>query len=176
MKARFFLAAAGFFALSTTAALAAGPTSGATSIIVSKSWTAYKSGDGANKMCFVASQPTDTKYQPAGVRSRDPAYFMITTIPGKKIKNEASTIIGYPFKNGTKVTVDVGGTKFTMFTEKDNAWIENPADESALVTAMRSGKTMSVQGTSARGTVSTDTYSLSGISAALDAIAKECPL
>jgi hypothetical protein len=174
MKARIFLAAAGFFAVSTTLVLAA--PSGATSILASKSWTAYKSGDGAGKMCFVASQPTDTKYDPPGVKSRDPAYFMITTIPGKKIRNEASTIIGYKFKGGAKVTVDVGGTKFTMFTENDNAWIENPADESALVNAMRAGSTMSVQGTSSRGTVSTDTYSLSGVSAALDAIAKECPL
>jgi hypothetical protein len=174
MKARIFLAAAGFFAASTTLALAA--PAGATSILVSKSWTAYKSGDGAGKMCFVASQPTDTKYDPPGVKSRDPAYFMITTIPGKKIKNEASTIIGYKFKGGAKVMVDVGGTKFTMFTDSDNAWIENPADESALVSAMRGGSTMSVQGTSSRGTVSTDTYSLSGVSAALDAIAKECPL
>jgi hypothetical protein len=54
--------------------------------------------------------------------------------------------------------------------------VENPADEGVLVAAMRSGSTMSVQGTSSRGTVSTDTYSLSGVSAALDAIAKECPL
>jgi hypothetical protein len=174
MKAPILLAV-GLFTASMTVALAA-PQGGATSILASKSWTAYKSGDGAAKMCFVASQPTDTKYVPPGVKSRDPAYFMITTIPAKKIKNEASTIIGYSFKNGAKVTVDVGGKKFTMFTDKDSAWVENPADEGVLVAAMRSGSTMSVQGTSSRGTVSTDTYSLAGISAALDAIAKECPL
>lgn len=177
MKAPIALAAAGgILAASMTAAFAATPPGGATAIVTSKSWTAYKSGDGAAKMCFVASQPTDTKYEPAGVKSRDPAFFMITTIPGKKIKNEASTIIGYAFKDGTKVTVDIGGKKFTMFTDKDNAWIENPDQEGALVTAMKGGKTMSVQGTSKRGTVSTDTYSLSGISGALDAMAKECPL
>ena len=67
MRAPIYLVAAGFFAASMTAALAAGPPGGATSILASKSWTAYKSGDGANKMCFVASQPTDTKYVPAGV-------------------------------------------------------------------------------------------------------------
>ncbi|MBN8994175.1 MAG: hypothetical protein J0H63_03980 [Rhizobiales bacterium] len=158
-----------------TAAFAAAPPGGATSINTFKSWTAYKSGDGAAKMCFVASQPTDTKYQPAGVKSRDPAFFMLTTIPAKKIKNEASTIIGYAFKGGSKVTVDIGGKKFTMFTDKDNAWIENPEQEGVLVTAMKGGSTMSVQGTSSRGTISTDTYSLAGITQALDAIAKECP-
>ncbi len=176
MKAPILLAAAGFLVASMAAGFAATPQSGAIRIVASKSWTAYKSGDGAKKMCFVASQPVDTKYQPAGVKSRDDAYFMVTNIPANKIQNESSIIMGYAFKKGSSVTVDIGGKKFTMFTEKDSAWVENPADESALLAAMKGGKTMSVQGTSARGTVSTDTYSLSGLSAALDAIAKECPL
>jgi hypothetical protein len=40
---------------------------------------------------------------------------------------------------------------------------------------MKKGKSMTVEGTSRRGTVSTDSYSLSGITAALDAITKACP-
>jgi hypothetical protein len=40
---------------------------------------------------------------------------------------------------------------------------------------MKSGNNMTVEGTSGRGTVTTDTYSLSGVTAGLDAIAKECP-
>jgi hypothetical protein len=40
---------------------------------------------------------------------------------------------------------------------------------------MRAGSTMVVKGTSARGTRTTDTYSLKGVSAALDAIDKACP-
>ncbi len=176
MNARIHLTAAGLLAATMATAAGAAPPGGATSIGAFKSWTAYTSSESDGKMCFVASQPTDTKYQPAGVKSRDPAFFMITIIPAKKIKNEASTIIGYAFKDGSKVAVDVEGAKFTMFTDKDSAWIENPAQEGALVTAMKSGKTMTVQGTSKRGTVSTDTYSLSGIGAALAAIAKACPL
>ena len=63
-----------------------------------------------------------------------------------------------------------------MFTDKDSAWIENPAQETDLIEAMQKGNPHDRgQGTSRRGTVSTDTYSLSGITAALDAIAKECP-
>ena len=62
-----------------------------------------------------------------------------------------------------------------MFTDKDSAWVETPSQEADLIAAMRKGKAMTVEGTSRRGTVSTDTYSLSGVTAALDAIAKECP-
>ena len=141
-----------------------------------KQWN-YTSSEQDGKMCFAASQPTDSKYQPNPAKvSRDPVYFMVTIIPGKKIKNEASTIIGYAFKADSKVTVDIDGTKFTMFTDKDSAWIENPAQESQLIETLKKGKKMTVQGTSKRGTVTTDSYSLSGAKAALDAIAKECPV
>ena len=61
-----------------------------------------------------------------------------------------------------------------MFTDKDSAWIENPDQENDLIEAMRKGTKMTVEGTSRRGTVTTDSYSLSGVTAALDAIAKEC--
>ena len=66
---------------------------------------------------------------------------MVTIIPAKKIKNEASTIIGYAFKASSKVTVDIEGKKFTMFTDKDFAWIENPAQESTLISAMKGART-----------------------------------
>ncbi|MFO1113388.1 MAG: invasion associated locus B family protein [Rhodospirillales bacterium] len=44
----------------------------------------------------------------------------------------------------------------------------------AIVAAMKAGQKMTVRGTSARGTITTDTYSLSGFSAALAAIDKAC--
>lgn len=170
MNARTLLTAASLVVAATATAPAA------TSIGTFKHWGAYTSADSNGKMCFVASQPQSSKYQPDNVRSRDPAFFMVTTIPAKNIRNEASTIIGYPFADNVKVTVEIDGNNtFTMFTEKDSAWIENPAQEADLIAAMQKGIRMTVVGKSRRGTVTTDTYSLSGITAALEAIAKECP-
>ena len=170
MNVRMLFTVAGMAALVTTTT----PALSASSIGSFKQWNAYTSTESDGKMCFIASQPTDSKYSQT-VNGRDPVFFMITTIPAKNIKNEASTVIGYPFADNGKVTVSIGDASFTMFTDKDSAWIENPSQEPDLIAAMRKGITMTVQGTSRRGTVSTDTYSLSGISAALDAIAKECP-
>jgi invasion protein IalB len=160
--------------LAGTGAVAAAQTGAASTIGSFKQWTAYTSSESDGRMCFIAAQPTDSKYAPSKPKARDPAYFMVTIIPTKKIKNEASTIIGYAFKDGSKVTVDVEGKKFTMFTDKDNAWIENQAQEASLISAMKGAKTMIVEGVSKRGTTTTDTYSLSGLSSALDAIAKAC--
>ena len=48
------------------------------------------------------------------------------------------------------------------------------AADRAIVAAMKAGRQMIVRGTSTRGTLTTDTYSLSGFSAALAAIDKAC--
>jgi hypothetical protein len=173
MKLRNLLAAAIVQIGATTLAFAQ-PTGTPTPLGTFKQWGAYTSDETDGKMCFIASQPTDSKSsQP--IKGRDPAFFMITVIPAKKIANEASTIIGYPFKDGSKVSVNVDGAKFVLFTDKDSAWVENPAQEPQLIAAMKGGHNMTVQGTSRRGTITTDTYSLAGISAALDAMAKACP-
>ena len=141
-----------------------------------KYWTTFTQNDPDGKMCFIASQPQDKKYsQP--INGRDPVFFMVTSIPAKGIRNEVSTIIGYPFAPGSEVTVDVDGTKYKMFTSEtqgDTAWAV--ADQqAALVEAMKSGHQMSVTAQSKRGTVTTDVYSLSGVTAALDKAASECP-
>ena len=46
--------------------------------------------------------------------------------------------------------------------------------DGALVESMRAGVEMTVRGTSARGTDTTDTYSLSGVTAAMGEIDKAC--
>src|SRR5260221_185373 len=126
-------------------------------------------------ICFIASQPKDSKYSKP-VSGRDPAFFQITSIPTKNIKNEASSIVGYTFLASGTVTVTVDGTAFKMFLDAshpDTAW-SVPETEAALIEAMKHGHTMAVEGTSKRNTTVTDTYSLSGISAALDKITSEC--
>lgn len=143
-----------------------------------RAWNAYTYSDGEGKSCYIASQPQSSKYS-REISGRDPAFFLITTRvssdPQKTVRNEVSTIIGYPFKADSNVTVAVDGQSFTMFTREDNAWFTDRNTEASFVAAMKAGTTMTVEGTSGRGTVTTDTYSLSGVTAGLDAIAKACP-
>jgi hypothetical protein len=137
-------------------------------------WNAVSANAPDGKMCFAISQPTGSTYQPDDVKSRGPVYFMVTSQPAKKIQDQVSTIIGYPFADGSMVTVDIAGAEFSLFTRGDDAWIEDPAQEPALVEALRHANQMIVHGTSRRGTTTIDTYSLAGSGAALDAMAKGC--
>ena len=87
--------------------------------------------------------------------------------------NEVSVEIGYPFKTGRR-RPRRSATTFRLYTQGDGAWIKNTAEEAHMVDAMRAGETAVVKGESAEGNESTDTYSLKGLSEALDRVAKEC--
>lgn len=134
-------------------------------------WTAYTYLAGGAKVCYAVSQPTET--QPQGV-NRDPVYVFVTNRPKEGVRHEVSIITGYPYREGSETQVKIGSDTFVMFTKDDGAWVRNAAEESRLIGAMKAGSDMVVTGTSRRGTVTTDTYSLSGVTAALNKIDAEC--
>jgi invasion protein IalB len=61
-----------------------------------------------------------------------------------------------------------------MYTQKDGAWIKNMAEEARMLDAMRKGSDLTVKGTSARGTNSTDQFSLKGLPQALERADQAC--
>jgi hypothetical protein len=136
-----------------------------------RNWNTYTVGEAKTKQCYIAAQPSDM--QPKGV-NRDPVFFLVTARPADKVKNEASVVIGYPLKEDSKVSIEIGTQKFTMNTKDDGAWFETAAQEDELVDALRKGATMVVKGTSKRGTNTTDTYQLAGATAALGKMAEAC--
>jgi hypothetical protein len=83
-------------------------------------------------------------------------------------------VMGFPLKEGTDATLTIGPANFDLYTRGTGAWVRNVAEETRLVDALRKGKDLVVKSTSLRGNVTTDSYSLSGISAAIDRAAQEC--
>jgi invasion protein IalB len=61
-----------------------------------------------------------------------------------------------------------------MYTQGDGLWIKNAAEEERMVEAMRKAAEVTVKGMSAKGTETTDTFSLKGLAQALDRVAQDC--
>jgi hypothetical protein len=136
-------------------------------------WGAYTASPGGKKVCFAIAKPSVSDTVPPG-RPRNPVYMFISTRPAEKVSNEISIIIGYPFKPSSEATAAVGATTFALYTQQDGAWIKNAADEAHMIDAMRGGQIAVVKGVSAKGTQSSDTFNLKGLSQALDRAAQEC--
>ena len=136
-----------------------------------ETWDAYKSKETQGVVCYVVSEPQSK--EPSAAK-RDPVFLVINTWPTKNVKQQPNVQIGYPFKEGSVANVQVGSDKFTFFTQGESAWLKTTDEETRFVDAMRRGSEIQIQGTSRRGTLTTDTYALKGISAALDKADEAC--
>ena len=136
-------------------------------------WGAYTASPGGKKVCFAIAKPTSSQTNPPD-RPRNPTYMFISSRPAEKVSNEVSIIIGYPFKPGTEASAAVGSTSYALYTQQDGAWIKNAAEEAQMVDAMRAGQSAVIKGVSAKGTQSSDTFSLKGLAQALDRVGQEC--
>jgi hypothetical protein len=106
----------------------------------------------------------------------------------RKVRNEVQTLVGYPMKPTTnsffhQAIVDgraypmksIPDDPATNIVDSEAAWLASTDDEAGFVTALKGGSQLVVKGTSGRGTETTDTYSLSGVTAAMAAIDGACP-
>ncbi len=163
--------------ISTTiaAGLLAAMTSGASSANLVKSfrdWSLFTHDAAGTKVCFAASQPKSTA--PEGA-NRDSIFFYVSAWPKDGVKSEVSVRLGYPIKPGSTVSVQVGSDRYSLFAKDDKAFVADPTEELKLIEAMKRGSTMQVKGISTRGTNTSDRYSLSGVTAAIEALAQACP-
>lgn len=132
------------------------------------------------KECYIVAQPSKSAAtrdgKPAEVTRGDIRLF-VSFRPGDKVSNEVSFTGGYPFKPGGAVSLDIGGTKFSLAPGEGDAgewaWTD-PSDDSKAVAAMRKGSTAVLTGTSSRGTTTVDTFSLSGFTAAIEDAEARC--
>lgn len=137
-----------------------------------KAWGSYNHSSAEGKVCFVLSVPTQLlplKKAGATIDHGD-IYFTLTKRPGQNVRLEPQFKAGYSLQENSKVTIDIDGNKYVMFTRGADAWLENPAEESAMVASMKAGSEMKIYAASRRGTQTNYTYSLSGVTASLNDI------
>ncbi len=136
-------------------------------------WSAFQISEDGNPACYMSSGPTKAT---GDYKKRGEVFAIVTHRPAEKRIGEVSIIAGYSYKAESTVAVAIGKQGFELFTQDDGAWALDTASDKKLIQAMRKGNRMVVKGTSARGTLTTDTYSLKGFTKAYRAIGKACGL
>ena len=133
-------------------------------------WATYSYQAQNGKVCYVLTVPKPKSMRPANVDHGD-MFFFVSQRPGQSVSFEPQFIAGYALREGSKVSVTIGSKTFSLFTKGKSAWVENAAEEPQLIAARKGGADMQVQAQSGRGTKTSYSFSLKGISAALDSIA-----
>ncbi len=137
------------------------------------SWTAYSLDEGGQKVCFMSARPQKDE---GAYKKRDAISATIAHRPSEKTSNTFSYVAGYTYKPKSDVTVSIDGQTFTLFTDGGTAWAPDQTTDDSLAKATQKGSTMIVTGTSSRGTLTKDTFSLKGSGDAYAAISKACGL
>jgi len=174
MKLPLILGLAGALtALATTFAVAQQESSNR--VAAKTDWSVFVESDPTE--CWSVSSPKETVNtkddRVVAVRRGDILLF-VSYRPGANIKGEVSFTGGYPFADGSTVTLNVSGSSFELFTDGEWAWSASGSDDAKIITAMKRGADATLSARSARGTKTKDTFSLLGFTAALDEAEKRC--
>ena len=135
-------------------------------------WTAYVYKDGRGNICYMVSKP---KKDEGKYSKRGEIYAVVTHRPADKTFDVVNFDAGYTFKTNEPFVVKIGhNTVTSFFTEGEKAWTLDEATDKKMVSLMKNGDRMIVDGVSSKGTKTKDTYSLKGFTGAYKAISAKC--
>ena len=135
-------------------------------------WAAYSFNDGVDEVCYMATQPTKSQGK---YTRRDDVFLIVTHRPKEKKFDVVNVVAGYTYKTTSKPQLTIDKNKAIQLVRHENtAWGKNEETDKKLVAEMKKGSQAVLLGTSARGTKTTDTFSLKGFSKAYEAINKAC--
>jgi len=165
--------------LALAAALAAGAATAQETtdnrVAASTDWSVFQETDPVE--CFSVSAPKEQlntrNGEPVEVQRGETLLFVFYR-PADGVNGQVTFTGGYPFAPDSTVTLEVGGTAYQLFTEGEWAWPATPEDDARVVAAMKAGSEAVLSGQSGRGTVTRDTFSLLGFTAAVEEAASRC--
>ena len=136
-----------------------------------KDWSAIRYQDNGGIVCMMWSAP---KKQAGKYSQRGQPFIFVTRRKRAADRDWINFEAGYVYRSDSRLTITIGAHKIALNTSGSIAWIDALRDSRRLIQWMRGGSQMIVEGISSRGTKTTDTYSLSGVNAAHQAISEEC--
>lgn len=138
-----------------------------------RDWDAFMLIKGSGeKVCYMISIPKSSS--PRTLKHGNP-FLTVSHKPARKIKNEVNFVVGYNFRKNSRVIMRVDKKRtFRLFTEGDGAWGDDVKADNAMTSAMKHGSSLVMSAQSKRGNNTRYRFSLSGFTAAHNAITKAC--
>ncbi|MEQ9448783.1 MAG: invasion associated locus B family protein [Rhodospirillaceae bacterium] len=134
-------------------------------------WIAYTYEEIGQRVCYMTSAPTRSE---GDYTRRGDVQMLVTHRPARNAYDVVSVVAGYEYQRDSDVTMAIDGSRFQMFTNGDRAWARDGKVDQDMTQRMIKGRSAVVTGTSSRGTLTTDTFSLIGFTAAHEAISRAC--
>ncbi|WP_374944200.1 hypothetical protein [Sphingomonas sp.] len=138
---------------------------GRETIGVYQGWGAFR--DAIPARCYAIARPIVAGGRRGGFAS-------IATWPGKGLRASLHIRLSRVRDRSAGVTLTVGERRFTLLANTRDAFAPDAASDRALVAAIRSGRSMSVEAVGEGGRPFADVYALPGAATAIDAATLAC--
>jgi hypothetical protein len=129
-------------------------------------WGAFR--DEGPTRCFAIAQP----YRGGGGKWRP--FASVSTWPQSGVRGQVQVRLSHALLAGSPVLLIIGSQRFAMVAGGADAWAPDQRVDAALVAAMRSAQSFTVQGRAATGGSFSESYALKGAATAIDAAALGC--
>jgi hypothetical protein len=147
-------------------------------------WNVFVNGEARSRICYAIAQPQTRSPK---TLKRDSAYLFVTVRKAENVPNEVAVMLGFPPKPAaaqvkagsaaapTDPSLSLGASRYGLVVKDGNAWLQNPTDETRVVTEM-SGRApkLTIKTTSMRGNPTSDEYELAGFADAIKRAREEC--
>jgi hypothetical protein len=142
-----------------------------TAIAIFRDWGAFREGSsGSPTRCFAIAEP------PVGTTAAGHgAFASVADWPDRRIRSQISIRLSRPADGQAPVRLSIGIASFRLVARGRDAWAPDRRTDALIVSAMRSGSSMSISGVGAGGIPFADAYRLRGAASTIDAAALACP-
>lgn len=130
-------------------------------------WGAFR--DAVPARCFAIAEPA-ARSRGSGWR----AFAAVSTWPGKGVRGQLHVRLTRPHMAGQPIILTIGDRSFPLLAGGADAWAPDRRADAAIVAALRSGSSMSIEGRADNGAAFVDAYRLRGAATAIDAAALGC--
>ena len=124
-----------------------------------------------NDWCYIGSLPINSDLPET--KQRGDNYILVYKIIGSD-ENVIQVEAGYKYNLEKNINVKIDNTTFNFYSTEDSSETAWTNDDSKVIYAMKKGLDLTLTGESSRGTVTNDTYTLKGFTAAINKLNNNC--
>jgi hypothetical protein len=129
-----------------------------------QNWAAFK--DPETPRCYAIGAPEDAVSKGG--------YVSVGFWPKRGVGHQVYVRLSRERSSNGGITLSAGGRRFRLNTKGNGGWAKDRAMDMAIIAAIRSAQSLSVESIGRNGGTIVDAYALRGAASAIDAAALEC--
>lgn len=134
---------------------------------VYQSWAAFR--DPETPRCYAIAAPEETARKP-----HLKAFFSIGFWPRRRVSHQIFVQLSRERASNSVITISAAGRRFRLNSQGSSGWASDRRMDLAIIAAMRSDTSLSVESIGRNGRAIVDAYALRGAPSAIDAAALGC--